>query len=209
MFDTLAEVVDGAEDEVGMPPGLGSIVPWVGVEGKVHQTCWKPGPSRLNHQMITGNVTLQYQEKSELISLTWMKLSWRSSLPPLLILAKEIEPYASGSMEMKYDALAMPALAKRALKGVVMPVEASVDGGSARRRMLRKCSRELASLWVVIGVMVMEEEDDIPVEILLKKVEERLTLLLGKQCSYEEGLWIIQCSADLLDQEWIKRLIQR
>jgi hypothetical protein len=52
-----------------------------------------------------------------------------------LILAKEMEPYASRSMEMKYDALAMPALAKQALKGVVIPVEASVDGGSAMKNV--------------------------------------------------------------------------
>jgi hypothetical protein len=64
-----------AEDEVGTCPGLGSmIVPIVGVEGNVRQT-WKAVSSRLNHQVITRDVILWYQEKREFIFFTRIILS--------------------------------------------------------------------------------------------------------------------------------------
>jgi hypothetical protein len=118
-------------------------------EGNMRQT-WKAVSSRSNHQVITGDVTLQYQENTELIFFTYlddvelMIIVVTSTLSDSL---KEMEPYAFGLMEMvESNASTMPALAKQAWKGV-MSMQTSVDGGSASaRRILWMCSRAPASL---------------------------------------------------------------
>jgi hypothetical protein len=76
-FETLEEVIDnrGSSRNAALV-GLRSIVPRVGVvEGSMHQA-WKAVSSRLNHLVIIGDMTLQYQEKRGLIFFSRMMLSW-------------------------------------------------------------------------------------------------------------------------------------